>query len=271
MNTFTSCSPGNIATILSFAENTEINLTSVGTIISATYGTPGTFADVTALVNSFVHANNRTLYFTVSNSSMGGDPCPNVVKTLTIQYTAWWGGTAPDRVVKGFHNVRITGATGIAAGVINGVYEPTETMNDNATVYFKEGDASICLEYYRAASIMQWQVKRTTDNGTYRAWTFCGVLSRCLRTTVKDTDRAWAFCGVLARCLPQECPAGQWYVYDGSNWGTQSSVTISFASTAADRVMKGNHNIRTTGATGTAAGFVNGMFKPMEVCDSVML
>ena len=81
-------------TNLSFGENATVNLSSVGSIISALYGAHDIYADVTALINSLIHVSNRTLCFTVNNRSMGGDPYPFVAKTLNIQYSAPIGGSS---------------------------------------------------------------------------------------------------------------------------------------------------------------------------------
>ena len=105
-------------------------------------------------------------------------------------------------VVKGIHNVRITGATGPAADDVNGVYKPTEEMCDNATVYVKVGDDDKWLEYN--ASDKQWRVKLTRYKGTYNFW---------------------ASCDVIGKCLPQDCPVGKWQVHDGT-WESQPAVTV---------------------------------------------
>ena len=108
------------------------------------------------------------------------------------------------RVLKGSHNVRITGATGSNAGHINGLYKPTKELCDNATVYVKVNDGKMLLEYH--AAHMQWQVKSTTSKGT----------SRCTM-----------YCAVPGKCLPEDCPAGQWKVYDSTKYDPQPAVTIS--------------------------------------------
>ena len=107
--------------------------------------------------------------------------------------------------IDGSHNVRIAGATGPNAGLINGMYKPTEEKCENATVYVKLGDGKMWLEYY-AAALKQWQVKSTTSKGT----------SRCTM-----------YCTVPSKCLPEDCPPGQWKVYDGTKYAPQSAVTIA--------------------------------------------
>lgn len=66
-------------------------------------------------------------------------------------------------VVKGTSCVIITGATGPSATIVNGIYEPTEEMCCNATVYRKVGDRSMWMEYN--ASLMSWQIKPNAWKG----------------------------------------------------------------------------------------------------------
>ena len=108
------------------------------------------------------------------------------------------------RVVKGSQQVRITGATGPRADLINGMYKPTEEMNDNVTVYVKVNDDHMWLVYN--AFSKDWNVHTTADKGT---------------------GGNFANCKVPVKCLPQECPVGQWRVDDGGTHVPQSAVTIS--------------------------------------------
>ena len=68
------------------AEHATVNLTEVEHVVSAHYGANGMITDVTTLVRVFLNANG-TLRFDVNNTTMGGDPCPGVPKTLTLQWT----------------------------------------------------------------------------------------------------------------------------------------------------------------------------------------
>ena len=119
------------------------------------------------------------------------------------------------RVVKGHHNVRITGATGIKAGLINGVYQPTEELCGNVTVYVKMGNDNAWLEYN--ASQKCWQLKKTEH---------------------KCTDIYCAMCDVPVKGLPhQECPAGKWCVWDGSKFVSQRAVTVSLLQDGNDAIV----------------------------------
>ena len=168
------------------------------------------------------------------------------------------------RVVQGNQHVSISGATGPAAGRINGMYKPTEEMCGNVTVYVKLDDGSKCLEYN--ASRKQWQVKPSGSKGT---------------------DDFSMLCPVPVKCLPQDCPAGKWEVADGTDFNPQPAVTITVVTREeigaylaemeraveayraevereAAVVVKGRHNVRITGATGTRAGDINGIYEPTE-------
>ena len=151
-------------------------------------------------------------------------------------------------------SVRIIGATGINAGVINGVYEPTGELSDgNMTVYRKMGAGDVWLEYH--ASTKLWQVKRTAAKGT----------SVCL-----------AYCVVTVKGLPTECPKGQWQIDDGSKFYPQPAITVSITSEdeaeayraelerEAARVVKGISSVRVEGATGTHADKINGVYQPTD-------
>ena len=107
------------------------------------------------------------------------------------------------REVKGRHNVRITGATSIKAGLINGVYKPTNEMSGKVTVYQKVVDGNVWLEYNVASK--SWQVKPKASKGT---------------------SLSWANCSVFSKRLPQECPAGKWYVYDGTKFVPQPAIKV---------------------------------------------
>ena len=107
------------------------------------------------------------------------------------------------RVVKGSHHARITGATGPSAGRINGMYRPTVELASNVSVYVKVDDGDIWLEF--RANVMTWQVKNTAQKGK---------------------DDGLAYCDVPVKCLPEQCPPGKWYVYDGEKMIPQPTVTI---------------------------------------------
>ena len=108
------------------------------------------------------------------------------------------------RVVKGTCCVRIVGATGMFAASVNGIYEPTDEMCGNATVYRKTGDDTMWIEYH--ASSRSWLVKPTANKGS---------------------NLCYARCAVHIKCLPRECPQREWHVALDGNLVSQLDVTIS--------------------------------------------
>ena len=109
------------------------------------------------------------------------------------------------RVVKGDCSVRIDGATGINADKTNGTYVPTDELSDgNVTVYRKMEDGNSVLVY--RASAKQWLMQPTANKGS---------------------NLGWAYCNTNDKRLPEECPAGQWRVYDGSKFIPQPAVTVT--------------------------------------------
>ena len=152
--------------------------------------------------------------------------------------------------------VRIVGATGQNACAVNGIYEATTEMSGDMPVYVKVDDSDMCLAYH--AAVKQWLVKITAEG----------------------TDGCISYCAVPVKCLPEDCPAGRWYVYDGTKIDPQPAVTISVVTQKeieaylaelkreAARVVKGSQHVRINGATGPAAGLINGIYKPTQECCS---
>ena len=150
-------------------------------------------------------------------------------------------------------SVRIVGATGPNAGAINGMYKPTEELSGGMPLYVKVGNPDKWLGYY--APMNQWQM---------------------INTAAKGTGNAAACCAGPVGCSPEGCPRGRWHVFDGSEWVLQPAITISVVTLdevdahraqveeEAARVVKGSHNVRITGATGTHAGRINGMYRPTQ-------
>ena len=101
--------------------------------------------------------------------------------------------------------VRITGATGLKADSINGIYAVTDELSGDMPVYAKMGSSDLWLMY--VASTKDWNIQRTA---------------------VKGSDiTATAYCKVSHKCLPHECPAGMWKVHNGDKPVIQTAITIS--------------------------------------------
>ena len=155
--------------------------------------------------------------------------------------------------------VCIEGASGTNAALMNGMYEATTELSGGMPVYVKVDGGNVCLEYRPFANA--WQMKLTAGLGT---------------------NMCTAACTVPAKCSPQDCPVGKWSAYDASNWGPQPAVTVTVVTQQevdayraevereAARVVKGSHYVRITGATGTYALDINGVYKPTEeLCGNV--
>ena len=108
------------------------------------------------------------------------------------------------REVKGSQAVRITGVKGLSARDINGVYNATDDTSFNVTVYRKVDDDDMWLEY--RGPTRSWQVKKGEET--------------------RGKDNCMAYCQVDAKCLPEMCPVGRWYVFDGTVRVLQPDVTI---------------------------------------------
>ena len=116
--------------------------------------------------------------------------------------------------MKCIQHVRITGATGDCAGLVNGVYKPTEELRDNATVYVRADDDDVLLEC--RATTKQWQVKPAAGIGG---------------------GTVYAYCVVPAKGVPESCPASQWQIYDDGKFGPQRAVTITVEMDNSDALL----------------------------------
>ena len=95
------------------------------------------------------------------------------------------------------------------AAWINGWYEPTRELVNNASVYRKVGDAEECIEYVDR----RWLVKCTEDRGKVRGWA---------KATIYPAVEL------------EQCPIDCWKVNDGEgNWVAQPSFSVSVSSLEA--------------------------------------
>jgi hypothetical protein len=85
----------------------------------------------------------------------------------------------------------ISGATGIHAAGINGVYDRTSETSGGYALYRKRGDGSVCMEHHGG----DWEVKLVANKG-------------------KDGCYAW----VAGGCAAEACTSRQWTVWDGKAW-----------------------------------------------------
>ena len=109
--------------------------------------------------------------------------------------------------------VFISGATGLFAVAINGIYAPTQDKGlDGRVVMSKRGDPSQCIEHFGG----KWQVKPVSSKGT---------------------DACWAY--VAGDCALQDCASRIWKVNDGAAHSDQPSVKMATGSEAERQVSCG--------------------------------
>ena len=110
--------------------------------------------------------------------------------------------------------IQITGATGVFAIAVNGMYEPSGERSWDMPLYHKIGDSNWLLEYNPT---MKWQVKSTEHRGAVTEEIHIAAQCDVPMTSFLSE-------GPL---LPQECPAGQWQVWDDGELVSQSDVRVS--------------------------------------------
>ena len=95
----------------------------------------------------------------------------------------------------------ISGAAGINAAGINGVYDRTSETSGGYAVYAKRGDGGMCMEHF--AGTKSWQVKAVSNKGTARCKAY-----------------------VAGGCAAEACTSRQWMVYDGKTFSDAPLVKI---------------------------------------------
>jgi hypothetical protein len=99
--------------------------------------------------------------------------------------------------------VVISNASGLAQCEVNGVYEPTDMLQNERVLYRKVGDHDLWLRY---VSDQQWMVSQTDDKE-------------------ENNTGGYAYCQEEGVMFPQD--AKHWVVTDGHDWEEQSFVTVS--------------------------------------------
>jgi hypothetical protein len=163
--------------------------------------------------------------------------------------------------------VRVAGATGYNAAVVNGIYEPTSEMCGKTTLpkFVKISDENQTLEYVAGAL-----------HGGY--WASKGKDSPNVGESAEQYGQA--YCRVKSKGLPEDCTVGKWDVgdsncYKASDFSRQASVTVSIVSPAeveahrafvaaeAAREVVGTRHVRLVGPTGPFdRSFLKGVFEP---------
>jgi hypothetical protein len=109
--------------------------------------------------------------------------------------------------------VFISGATGLDAASINGIYGVTEEKSlDGRLVLSKRGDPSMCIEHRGG----QWEVKAVSGKG-------------------KDGCKAY----VAGGCALEDCASRVWKVGNGKGFDDQPSVKIATGREAERQVSGG--------------------------------
>lgn len=149
--------------------------------------------------------------------------------------------------VAGAVSIDIRGAKGPNAITINGTYDPTDEICNDAPVYQKRGDPNKWMEFFNQSK--KWYIKATTDRGKARGW---------LRLA----------CDPMV--TPEHCKS-VCEVWDGSKWTSQPTVNIVTAKQRHDEDTKAGtvRRIRATpvkisGATGPSGPSINGIYEPTE-------
>jgi hypothetical protein len=103
--------------------------------------------------------------------------------------------------------VFVSGATGVSAAAINGIFEPTQEKGlDGLVLLYKRGDAGMLMEHFGG----QWQIKSVTDKG-------------------KSDCHAW----VSGGCAPEACTSRQLNV---SSDGTAQVLGVMFSDASGVKV-----------------------------------
>jgi hypothetical protein len=152
--------------------------------------------------------------------------------------------------VAGAVSIDIRGAKGPNAITINGTYDPTDEICNDAPVYQKRGDQNKWMEFFNQSK--KWYIKATTDRGKARGWL------RLASDPMVTPEHCKAICEV----------------WDGSKWTSQPTVYILTAKQRQEEDMKAGSirriratPVKITGATGPSGPSINGIYEPTdEIC-----
>lgn len=128
--------------------------------------------------------------------------------------------------------IRLSGAQGMYALMINGIYTPNDEVCHSGSVYVKKDDKNVCIKYWKATN--EWQVKRSEDKGK---GSVCAAMSSPYPTPIEMIH------GAL------------WRVKDKEKFKDQTNISTSIPAMLAVRVY---------GATFKNAVAINGVYEPSE-------
>jgi hypothetical protein len=108
---------------------------------------------------------------------------------------------------------RLDGATGKSEGRFNGVFEPSDEIQNNFPVYKKKGDPDTWIELVKGISGWRWYLKPTANKGPDSS--VCFAYHQCDETNIK---------------LPSEYTT-EWHIHTASGFVIQP-ITVTLESTA---------------------------------------
>ena len=103
----------------------------------------------------------------------------------------------------------LSGAQGVCASTVNGLWRATAERRQGRVVYVKVGDDSLCIEHFAGT----WDVKLVSNKG-------------------KNISCA----SVPGGCALEACTSRVWNVYDGTAYVPQPSVKMLFGADAEREV-----------------------------------
>lgn len=111
--------------------------------------------------------------------------------------------------VLGNTGMRISGATGPVADLVNGDYVPAATSvskYNGKVLYRRKDNPNLWLRYVTAGGLKQWRVSTSTSLNA-------------------NNDKGYIYCEEPGLDRPSD--AKKWFVWLGTRWGQQASVTVS--------------------------------------------
>jgi hypothetical protein len=105
--------------------------------------------------------------------------------------------------------VFLSGAVGVCASTVNGLWRATAERRQGRVVYVKVGDDSLCIEHLGGI----WQVKSVSDKGKNDAWAY-----------------------ITGGCALEACTSRVWNVSDGTTYVPQPIVKMLFGADAEREV-----------------------------------
>jgi len=116
------------------------------------------------------------------------------------------GGGEKGGAQEGPQNMRITGADGPVASIINGDYSPSPSMYNGKMLYRNKDNPNVWLRYVTAGGLKQWRVSTS-------------------KSLNANNDKGYLYNEEPGLDLPSS--GKMWYVWMGSRWMLQKSVMVT--------------------------------------------